>query len=359
MLAAISLGIAQREEALFTCNRVLGEGAFGTVFDCTHRRTDMRFAMKVEARESKSSLIAVEAMMYRLLAGAIGIPRCAFYGREKGEVVMVMDALGPSVERLFSRCKRKFTLKTICMIAEQLLDRIEYVHSRGVVHRDIKPDNLLIGSGDRIYLIYLIDFGLAKRFIHCSTGDHIPPRDDKCLLGTPRFASIHNHMGKGATAAPARARPRPAEQSRRDDLESVAYVLIYLFRGSLPWQGISAETPKEKYRRILEMKIAITIDELCAGMPRTPRSLAISAPLRLTPRSQPSSQPSSSTHDRCGSKIRPTIHSFATCSGRCSRGSGSTTIFTSTGSNPRTKSETQTNSSTTRAEIQRGRTRSF
>lgn len=200
---AVASGVAVRNEALFRCTRVLGEGAFGAVFECQHQRSGERYAMKKETRESGPHLLALEAKMYRLLSGGVGVPRCVFYGREEGELVMVMDMLGPSLERLFSRCKRRFSLKTVLMVAEQLLDRIEYVHSRGVVHRDIKPDNFLIGSGDRIYSINVVDFGLAKRFMNPKTGEHIPPRNDKSLLGTPRYASINNHLGKGEQPAQA------------------------------------------------------------------------------------------------------------------------------------------------------------
>jgi casein kinase 1 len=143
--------------------------------------------------------------------------------------------------------------RTVLMIADQTLLRIEYIHSKSFIHRDIKPDNFLMGLGRRSNIVYIIDFGLAKRYRDPKTHVHIMYRENKHLTGTPRYASINNHLG--------------IEQSRRDDLESLGYVFMYFLRGSLPWQGLRANTKKQKYQKIMEKKMATPIDLLCKGFP--------------------------------------------------------------------------------------------
>lgn len=150
---------------------------------------------------------------------------------------MVISLLGPSLEHLFNYCKQKFTLQTTLMFAIQALERIEHIQSCDFLHRDIKPDNFLVGNS-KANMIYLIDFGLAKRFRNPKTGQHIPWKENKNLTGTARYASLFTHLGY--------------EQSRRDDLEGLGYVMLYFLKGELPWQGLKAKNKSEKYAKIKE-----------------------------------------------------------------------------------------------------------
>ena len=176
------------------------------------------------------------------------------YGYNQEYNILVMELLGPSLETLYRSIYKNFSLKTVCMIGIQILDRIEYIHSRRIIHRDIKPDNFVIGDDDKSHIIYIIDFGLAKKYWSSSSKCHIPFIEGKKLTGTARYASINALSG--------------CEQSRRDDLESIAYILMYFLKGRLPWQGLKAANKEERHSKILEKKKNTSSKELCTGSPR-------------------------------------------------------------------------------------------
>eukprot|EP00826_Nyctotherus_ovalis_P040762 TRINITY_DN4042_c0_g1_i14.p1 TRINITY_DN4042_c0_g1~~TRINITY_DN4042_c0_g1_i14.p1 ORF type:complete len:224 (-),score=48.58 TRINITY_DN4042_c0_g1_i14:308-979(-) len=164
-----------------------------------------------------------------------------------------MELLGNSVEKIFQKFKRKFSLKTMLMLVDQMIKALEMFHTHHYIHRDIKPENFVIGLGADAGSIYLLDFGLAKRFRDPFSGLHIPYRDHKNFTGTARYASTKAHFG--------------VEQSRRDDLESLGHLFVYLLKGSLPWQNMQAANKKEKYEKIRQKKVSVSLDKLCSGLP--------------------------------------------------------------------------------------------
>ncbi|XP_019194043.1 PREDICTED: casein kinase I-like [Ipomoea nil] len=237
----------------FRLGRKIGSGSFGEIYLGTNIQTNEEVAIKLENVKTKHPQLLYESKLYKLLQGGTGIPNVKWFGVEGDYNVLVIDLLGPSLEDLFNFCSRKLSLKTVLMLADQMINRVEFVHSKSFLHRDLKPDNFLMGLGRRANQVYIIDFGLAKKYRDSSTHQHIPYRENKNLTGTARYASMNTHLG--------------IEQSRRDDLESLGFVLMYFLRGSLPWQGLKAGNKKQKYDKISEKKVSTSIEALCRGYP--------------------------------------------------------------------------------------------
>ncbi|PHJ18680.1 casein kinase i [Cystoisospora suis] len=236
----------------YRVGRKIGSGSFGCLYDGVDIRDGREVAIKLELATTKHPQLIYEAKIIRLLQGGVGVPVCYYYGDEGEWHVMVIDRLGHSLEDLFNLCKRRFSVETVLHLGIQMLERIEYIHKRHCIHRDVKPDNFLIGRGENASTIYLIDFGLAKKF-RDHTGRHILYKEGKNLTGTARYASLATHLG--------------VEQARRDDLEGLGYVLIYFLRGSLPWQGLKATSKRDKYSKITHTKMNVDISSLCEGLP--------------------------------------------------------------------------------------------
>ena len=177
-----------------------------------------------------------------------------YFGVEGDYNVMVIDILGPNLEALFQFCDKKYSQKTLLMMALQCVARMEQLHSKGFIHRDIKPENFCMGVGKKSHIVFSIDFGLAKRFNDPKTGLHIAFKENKGMTGTARYASLSAQLGN--------------EQSRRDDLEAVGYMLCYFLRnGDLPWMGIKAKK-KDKIEMLKQLKRDTTFETLLEGHPQ-------------------------------------------------------------------------------------------
>ena len=236
-------------------NKKLGNGAFGDLYRGENIATKKPIAIKCEKmKEDHLSLLKTEVTILSFLQGGIGIPKIYEFITSSKYNFMIFELLGLNLDELFRICKKQFSKETILSLGLQMLNRLEFIHSRHIIHRDIKPENFLIGKGKKNSLIYLCDFGLAKRFRDKRTGMHIPYKDGKKFTGTLTYASIYTHMG--------------IEQSRRDDLESLAYILIYFCKGTLPWKSLKAKNRSEKQSKILSKKINTKNEELCSELPQ-------------------------------------------------------------------------------------------
>jgi len=214
-------------------------------------------AVKLELMQHKAPQLRLEYRYYKMLGSEEdGIPKLYYFGPCGKYNALVMELLGKSLEEVFDLCNRQFSLKTIIYVTLQLLMRIEYVHSRNIVYRDIKPENFLLGlrATPKANIIHIIDFGLAKEYIDSQTKTHILMKEGKNLTGTARYMSINAHLGR--------------EQSRRDDLEAIGHMIVYFLKqGKLPWIGLKAPTLKQRYQKIGDYKRGTPIQTLCNGYP--------------------------------------------------------------------------------------------
>jgi len=237
----------------YLLNEKIGQGSFGVVFTGYKDITQRRVAIKVETcTETSVSQLENEYETYKQLKGFSGFPKIEKFGDFEGYKYLVMEHLGVSIEDMHNIRNRHFCIKTVFMLGKRMVDLVELLHSIGKIHRDIKPDNFLVGRDPK--KLFLVDLGMCKGYIR--NGQHLVCSSGKRLTGTPRYASINSHRG--------------LELSRRDDLESIGYVMIYLANGRLPWQGIKM-SKREKCKIIGDMKKNLKIEEMTKNLPGSKR----------------------------------------------------------------------------------------
>ena len=236
----------------YKCNKKIGKGSFGYVYQGVNILNDSEVAIKIEHKNIKNHLLELESNFLCLLKG-FGIPEIKSYGHSGNFYILVEELLGNNLGQIKNIIKN-LTLKDISMIAIQIIDRIEYVHSKYIIHRDIKPENFLLGYKNNS-TIYIIDFGISRKYKSSRTGKHIRFSITGKLFGTVRYVSYNASRG--------------VEQSRRDDLESIGYMLLYLIKGKLPWQGINIKDSdrEKKYLEMLYLKKNIPPEDLCKNLP--------------------------------------------------------------------------------------------
>ena len=238
----------------YRLRRRIGAGSFGEIYSAENTRSRRRVAVKLESVRTRVPQLSYESKLYAIFSGGTGIPRLHWYGTEDSHNIMVIDLLGKSLEDLFVYCHHKLSLKTVLMLADQMISCVEFIHNKNFIHRDIKPDNFVMGLGSNSTQVFIIDYGLSKKYRDQHTHVHIPYVEGKSLTGTARYASVGALKG--------------VEQSRRDDMESLGFVWLYLLRGNLPWMGLNGRDQKQKYDRIRDVKAKTSFEDLCQGFPK-------------------------------------------------------------------------------------------
>ena len=213
----------------------LGEGSFGKVYKAEYKGE--YYALKFESHSEGQNLLETEATIMSYLKGP-NIPLIKSFGFSGDYNILVMQLLGLSLEDIFNK-RQKFSVKTTAMLGYQMMNVLQFIHDKHIIHRDIKPDNYVMGLNDMNAVLYLLDFGLAKKYRSSKTLEQYPYIKKKKLTGTARYASIHAL--------------EEMEQSRRDDLESTGYVLMYFL--------------DNRYQKILDKKKETTSEELCKNFP--------------------------------------------------------------------------------------------
>jgi serine/threonine protein kinase len=239
----------------YTFEWKIGSGSFGEVWLVIDKKTNKKMAFKMEEKSgsSKGGMLRDEYKIYlNLLKGGVkdGIPKIYQFMQTPKFNIMVMELLDKSIEKIFNDNSKKFNIGTVLLLGINMIKLLKSIHQAGYIHRDIKPNNFMLGFGEDPKM-YIMDFGLSKRYI--VNDKHIQLKTGKSLIGTARYASINVHMG--------------FEPSRRDDLISVGYMLIYFVKGKLPWQGLKKDSQVDHLENIGDVKMCMSLDKLCKNVP--------------------------------------------------------------------------------------------
>lgn len=236
---------------IYHIEQKISEGSFGTVYLGFNSLNSKKVAIKVEKNSfSMFNVLYKEAQILKKLQGLEGIPKLYYFGQKFIYHAMIIELLGKDLLQFYKK-SRRFSLKTVCKIAFQLLQILNRIHEKGVVHRDLKPENIVVGLENSPNLLYLIDYGIAKEFIE--NGKHIPYMEGRPFIGTIRFASLAAHKG--------------IELSRKDDLESLGYLLIFFLKGKLPWQLYEKMSQKQRKETVAKLKENTKTEDLCENLP--------------------------------------------------------------------------------------------
>ena len=235
----------------YLVKNLIAKGSFGEVYLGTNIVNKKNYALKIEKAKNGQSILKEEAYILFTLKGP-GIPTVEAFGIRGNYHILVENLLGKSIYDIWLSKNRKFNIKDTCMFAIQALERIEYIHSKNYLHRDIKPANFLVGNPDKSQ-IFLIDFGNARKYRSSRTGKHIPFYKSYKIYGTALFLSLNVLKG--------------IEQTRKDELESLGLVFIYLHKGCLPWSNLKKKTVMEILDTISIIKYKTSLKELCKGLP--------------------------------------------------------------------------------------------
>lgn len=233
----------------------IGKGAFGEVYKAVHLPTGKMIAMKVESKDVEPTRLIPEYLIYKKIfknKNIHGISKTYELIQTNDYNILIMELLGQNLEDIFEKNNCHFSVSTVLHMGIEIIKIMRTLHNAGFVHRDIKPNNFLIGN-KFMHRIYITDMGLSKEYIK-SDGKHIKETFGHSIIGTARYSSINMHLG--------------IEPSRRDDLESIGYMLIYFVNGKLPWQGLVKRKNKDElFEKIGDLKLSINLNILCKDLP--------------------------------------------------------------------------------------------